>query len=269
MALIRHLPDKWLGDNWRFCGFHFNLTIFSSEARFARTTSSHVITLATMTTLTDVLTVVTESSLTTRCLTSCTDISIQTRTHPCHGTARFVMGTVTRAGTVETETTRGTWFFTGLPIEASWACAVIISDEIITHSPILAWRGVTFVDFDVTVMSGVPRVTYARVCIDSVDAFTFGAWFDSTFVDVNLAVSSSESWNTRACVIVHSVCACAVILTWGRAAHVDVVLTIPSGKIGRTGTVVVIGEVRAFSFVQTWLVAAHIDVHFTVTARVI
>merc|ERR1711962_1704623 len=222
-----------------------------------------------MTTLADVFTVVAETSFTTWCLTPCTDISIQTRTHSCHGTARFVMGTVTRARTVETETTLGTWFFTRLPIEASWACAVIISDEIITHSPIPAWRGFTFVDLDVTVVPSVPRVTYARVCVDSVDAFTFGAWFHSAFVDVNLTIPSSESWNTRTRVIVHSVCACAVILTWGRAAHVDVVLTIASGKIGRTGTMVVVGEVRTFSFVQTWFVATHINVHFTVTASVI
>jgi len=115
----------------------------------------------------------------------------------------------------------------------------------------------------------VPRVTYARVCVDAVDAFAFGAWFHSTFINVNLTVSSSKSWNTRARVIVHSVCACAVVLTWGRAAHVYIILAIPTGKIGETGTMVVVGEVRAFSFVQTWLVAAHVDVNFTVTARVI
>merc|ERR1719505_8062 len=115
-------------------------------------------------------TIVAETSFTTRGLTPCSDISIQTRTHPCHGTARFIMGTVTRARTIETETTRGTWFFTRLSIEASWACTVIISNEIITHSPVLAWRRVTFVDLDVAIVPSVPRVTYARVCVDSVDA---------------------------------------------------------------------------------------------------
>merc|ERR1719494_1306680 len=94
---LKHVsPLPWFRHDRRFCRLHFNITIFSSIAMLACTFPAHVITLATMATLAQVFTIMTESSLAAWGFTPRSDISIYACAHSIDRTATLSMRTVTK-----------------------------------------------------------------------------------------------------------------------------------------------------------------------------
>merc|ERR1719494_412267 len=118
-----------------------------------------------MTTLADVFTVVTESSLVARRLAIRSLESILTFTSSCYAATLLVMGACAHTNTVGSKTTFRAWFRTSLSKEPWRTTAIESSLHIVTHTTVLTWGGVTFVDLNITVSSSKARITYTCVFV--------------------------------------------------------------------------------------------------------